>query len=248
MTNQEPEAISTELVVESQWLRLERVKFKTAQGETRLWDRCTRTSPEHRENMRQAKSSYRLGHILEEQSVSKTNEGLQPVNVPDIQSASSIIALTYKSSYGHSTEKFLDRKDAGIILVKQFRPPIGAKTIELPAGLVDPGESCETAALRELKEETGYTAERIIHSSPGLCLSPGASNEGTTVIIALVDLDDERNRSSQQELEAEEDIEVLLVPIKALRETLEREQKAGHVVFDGVYLMMTALSILPTII
>lgn len=43
-----------------------------------------------------------------------------------------------------------------IILQKQFRPPINAVTIEVPAGLVDAGETPEEAAIRELKEETGY--------------------------------------------------------------------------------------------
>ena len=43
-----------------------------------------------------------------------------------------------------------------IILQKQFRPPVCKVTIEVPAGLVDAGESAEEAAVRELKEETGY--------------------------------------------------------------------------------------------
>lgn len=38
-----------------------------------------------------------------------------------------------------------------IVLVKQFRPPLKRYTIEMPAGLVDAGESAETAAVRELQ-------------------------------------------------------------------------------------------------
>ena len=43
-----------------------------------------------------------------------------------------------------------------LLLQKQYRPPIDKVVIEVPAGLVDAGESVETCAVRELKEETGY--------------------------------------------------------------------------------------------
>jgi ADP-ribose pyrophosphatase len=41
-------------------------------------------------------------------------------------------------------------------LQKQFRPPVDKVCIEVPAGLIDAGETPEQCALRELKEETGY--------------------------------------------------------------------------------------------
>ena len=44
-----------------------------------------------------------------------------------------------------------------ILLQKQFRPPVGRVCIEVPAGLSDAGEAPEKCALRELKEETGYS-------------------------------------------------------------------------------------------
>lgn len=47
------------------------------------------------------------------------------------------------------------------LLVRQFRPPMRGETIELPAGLIDGAEAPEIAALRELKEETGYVAGRV---------------------------------------------------------------------------------------
>ncbi len=63
-----------------------------------------------------------------------------------------------------------------ILLVEQYRVPLGRACIELPAGLIgdhDEGEAVELAAARELEEETGYRAGRIevvgeFYSSPGM--------------------------------------------------------------------------------
>jgi len=51
-----------------------------------------------------------------------------------------------------------------IILQKQFRPPVEKITIEVPAGLIDPSETAEECAIRELKEETGYVGVPIATS------------------------------------------------------------------------------------
>jgi ADP-ribose pyrophosphatase len=56
-----------------------------------------------------------------------------------------------------------------ILLQKQWRPPVNAVVIEVPAGLIDPKESAETCAIRELKEETGYVGEVI---ADGFGVSP----------------------------------------------------------------------------
>jgi ADP-ribose pyrophosphatase len=69
-------------------------------------------------------------------------------------------------------------EDDHVVLVEQFRVPLGRRCIELPAGLIgdDPGhegEDEEAAAARELEEETGYRAARMevigeFWSSPGM--------------------------------------------------------------------------------
>ncbi|MGV2802631.1 NUDIX domain-containing protein [Clostridium perfringens] len=61
-----------------------------------------------------------------------------------------------------------------ILMVEQFRKPFNRIFLELPAGKVDKEEILEKAALRELKEETGYSANKItylgqITPSPGFC-------------------------------------------------------------------------------
>ena len=45
-----------------------------------------------------------------------------------------------------------------VLLVRQFRPAVGAETLELPSGHVEAGQTPAMAALAELQEETGYTA------------------------------------------------------------------------------------------
>ena len=60
---------------------------------------------------------------------------------------------------------------AEVLLVSQHRPAVGARTWELPAGLVDEGETPEQAAVRELAEEVGLggTLQKFaeVYSSPG---------------------------------------------------------------------------------
>jgi ADP-ribose pyrophosphatase len=66
--------------------------------------------------------------------------------------------------------------DGHVLLVEQLRVPLGRRTIELPAGLVGDeteGESIEVAAIKELREETGWIATGVEHlgsyaSSPGM--------------------------------------------------------------------------------
>ena len=73
-----------------------------------------------------------------------------------------------------------------VILVEQYRVPIGAHCLELPAGLVgddQEGEEIEQAAIRELEEETGWLAERMVNLGKYYS-SSGMSSEGFTLLRA----------------------------------------------------------------
>ena len=73
-----------------------------------------------------------------------------------------------------------------LLLVEQYRVPLGRNCLELPAGLIGDGgddEADETAAARELEEETGYRAARI-ESLGEFFSSPGMVSESFTLVRA----------------------------------------------------------------
>lgn len=69
----------------------------------------------------------------------------------------------------------LNEKDE-LYMVRQFRKPLEMVSLELPAGKLDPGEDPQTCAERELKEETGLAAGKIVHLV-SIHTTPGFSNE-----------------------------------------------------------------------
>ena len=67
----------------------------------------------------------------------------------------------------------LDEAD-NVLLVRQYRYPLGRTLLEIPAGKLEPGEDHRRAAVRELEEETGTRAGRLTYlgytyASPGFC-------------------------------------------------------------------------------
>lgn len=81
---------------------------------------------------------------------------------------------------------FGDAQDRHVLLVEQHRVPLGRRCLELPAGLVGDdieGEAVEIAAIRELEEETGYRAERMVVLGD-FYSSPGMASEGFTLLRA----------------------------------------------------------------
>lgn len=73
--------------------------------------------------------------------------------------------------------------DNKICLVKQYRNPIDDFLTEIPAGKLETGEDILEAAVRELKEETGYTAEEMIYMGH-ILVSPGYCTEKVHLYLA----------------------------------------------------------------
>ena len=69
-------------------------------------------------------------------------------------------------------------------MVRQFRYPFKAETLEIPAGKLEPGENPLECAVRELSEETGYAAKKLI-SLGTLLPSPGYCAETLYIYLAL---------------------------------------------------------------
>jgi 8-oxo-dGTP pyrophosphatase MutT (NUDIX family) len=70
-----------------------------------------------------------------------------------------------------------------VLLVQQYRYATGQYLVELPAGLIDPGEGAIEAAGRELYEETGYRASSL-RQLADVFVSPGYSTERTKIVLA----------------------------------------------------------------
>jgi len=126
-----------------------------------------------------------------------------------------------------------------ILLVEQFRIPLGKKVIEIPAGLVgdEPefrGESLAATAGRELMEETGYRAGRIelLISSP---TSAGMTPEITHLFYATQLVQENEGGGT-----ASEDIAVYKMPLTELRDFLSKKQSEGLLVDFKIHAALAA--------
>ncbi|OAL69463.1 ADP-ribose pyrophosphatase [Trichophyton violaceum] len=135
-----------------------------------------------------------------------------------------------------------------LLLQKQYRPPIDMVTIEIPAGLVDAGETAEECAVRELREETGYVGvvqqkgpilyngflggnienrplTEKSNSDPGFC------NTNMNMVHVRVDMSLPENQNPKPKLEDDEFIESFSIPLaKLFEETKRLEREEGYAI------------------
>jgi ADP-ribose pyrophosphatase len=120
--------------------------------------------------------------------------------------------------------------DGKLIVVEQLRRSLNKQVIGLPAGLVDKAsdpsrqESVSAGAIRELEEETGYTAASVREVARGP-ISPGATDEVMTIFVA-----EGVAKKGAQRLDADEDIKVHLVDLAELSQWLDARQRDGRMI------------------
>lgn len=130
-----------------------------------------------------------------------------------------------------------------LVLVKQFRPPVGKVVVELPAGLIDPKESIESTATRELLEETGYHGTFISHS-PVVYSDPGLANANMTLATVDIDMTNPLNQTPKPQLEDGEFIDTLTLPLDNLVDDLVKlTEKEGCVIDSKLYHLATGLKL-----
>jgi len=104
--------------------------------------------------------------------------------------------------------------DRQMIFVHQYRHGIGQVTLEVPGGVIDPGESPEQAAARELQEETGYRAGQVRHLGR-LMPNPALNTAHCHVVLA-----EECRLSGPQQPDPFERIDVELHPLEEVPEMI----------------------------
>jgi ADP-ribose pyrophosphatase len=130
--------------------------------------------------------------------------------------------------------------DGHVLLVEQYRVPLGRRCLELPAGLVgdeNAGESVEASAARELEEETGYRPDRI-ETIGVFQSSPGMVSESFTLVRATG-----LTRVGEGGGDGDEQITVHRVALTEVADFVA-ERRAAGVAMDVRLLLLLAGSIL----
>ena len=158
------------------------------------------------------------GKFLELQKISFTNDDGKELQWEACQRVNKVNAVSVFA---------IKPKARTIVLVRQFRAPVGKYCVECPAGLIEDGETTIESAGRELLEETGYTMGKVLDCGVAAENSAGMTGELTTPIVALID---ESVPRKNQRMDGTEHIEILEVPINKLCNSLKKATEGGDVV------------------
>ncbi|KAH7051965.1 NUDIX hydrolase domain-like protein [Linnemannia elongata] len=191
------------------WLSLHQVRFQDPSGTPRGWEVCRRIKPVSATN-----PASNNGDILG--------------NTASVDAVDVITVI--KNSHKIPTH---------VVLVIQYRPALSAYSLEFPSGLIDADESPETAALRELEEETGFSAKaghavKIVQVGSPVSYEPGLTGSCTRFVVVEVQMEEEQllgPESPLRKAKPEDDewsLQVLVLPLPGLLHSLQDlQEKVG---------------------
>ncbi|KAG6622141.1 ADP-sugar pyrophosphatase isoform X1 [Phytophthora cinnamomi] len=217
-----PRVVSEQTLFENPWIRLKRILFLDAKGSERHWTGLERTTTYPKTPTPDAAA----GSI----------ESVSPQEQDEQEVCDAVVVFPFLTRQGAPTR---------VVLIRQFRPPVGQWVLELPAGLIDAQEDPEVAAMRELKEETGYVGSRVLHMGPPMVNDQGVTNGKCRLLLVEV-RDEEQQLPLQQQLEPDEIIHVVHAPLEGLVNWLEaRKVREKDAIDARLYSYALGLQALP---
>lgn len=130
--------------------------------------------PKHMENIREFVKKYAFIYDVDGKSLNYdvvSRNTITSTDLPDIENAVAIIPVF---------------EDGDLLMIREFRYPVNDYVWAFPAGLIDPGEDAEAAAVRELWEETGVNVDEILSVFPGGYSSEGMTDEKLGTVVCRI--------------------------------------------------------------